>query len=384
MEITRRNFVVGAGAAAGIAALGMAGCSSSSDSGSSDSSSSDSGSSSSSSGTVKVSVAAQPTSGQVFQYLAAARGYLADEGIEVEMQYISNGTDAFSALSAGQCDIISTYGTGGPLMQIANGQDFNIFAGYMITGETPCFALPETEWVDLESFRGKKIGITRGGTPDIVLKSILYTEGFDIENDVEFVEFKKNTDTMAAVANGEIDFGAVATGYEPQIAEMGMEVKMWPDDYYKNHSCCRMVAMNDWLSDEGNQDIAKRLIKAYLRAERDMQDEAVLDEVVDLTVEELDIQEDVVVSFVKSPHMIYETDPYIQKVVQMWNNMDAFGYLSADVDLQDHINSDIYKQALDELVEENPDDEFYTGRIEFYNKYDTNIDWSMSGISDEF
>jgi NitT/TauT family transport system substrate-binding protein len=333
---------------------------------------------------LKVSIAAQATSGQVFQYLAEERNYLEEEGIEVEVQYISNGTDAFSALSAGKVDILSTYGTGGPLMQIANGQDFNIFGGYMITGETPVFALPDTEYKDIESFRGKKIGITRGGTPDIVLKSILHDAGFDIEKDVTFVEFKKNTDTMAAVANGEIDFGAVATGYELQIAEMGMEVKMWPDDLYKNHSCCRMVATNEWLADETNQEAAKRLIKAYLRAERDMTDDAVVDEVCKLTSEELDIQPEVVDSFVKSPHMIYETDPFIQKVVQMWNNMDSFGYLSADVDLKEHVNSDIYKAALDELIEENPDDSFYQEREEFYVKYDTNIDWNLKGISDEF
>lgn len=61
---------------------------------------------------LKVSIAAQATSGQVFQYLAEERNYLEEEGIEVEVQYISNGTDAFSALSAGKVDILSTYGTG--------------------------------------------------------------------------------------------------------------------------------------------------------------------------------------------------------------------------------------------------------------------------------
>ena len=54
------------------------------------------------------------------------------------------------------------------------------------------------------------------------------------------------------------------------------------------------------------------------------------------------------------------------------------------VDLKDHVNSDIYKSALDELVEENPDDSFYQERLKFYEKYDTNIDWDMKGISDDF
>ena len=67
----------------------------------------------------KVSIAAQATSGQVFQYMADKYDFLAEEGIEVEMVYINNGTDAFSALSSGQVDIMSTYGTGSPLIPIA-------------------------------------------------------------------------------------------------------------------------------------------------------------------------------------------------------------------------------------------------------------------------
>jgi len=136
----------------------------------------------------RIRLAAQATSGQVFQYLAKARGYLDDEGVEVEMVYINNGVDAFSALSSGKVDIISTYGTGGPLIQIANGQRFTIFGGYMITGATPVFALPGTDYKGVESLRGKKIAIMRGGTPDIVLKGILHDTGMDVSKDVTFVE----------------------------------------------------------------------------------------------------------------------------------------------------------------------------------------------------
>lgn len=59
---------------------------------------------------VKIKVAAQATSGQVFQYMAKDKGYLDDEGIDVEMVYINNGMDAFSALSSGKVDVLSTYG----------------------------------------------------------------------------------------------------------------------------------------------------------------------------------------------------------------------------------------------------------------------------------
>ena len=128
-------------------------------------------------GVLKISVAAQNNSGQVFQYIAKKHNYLAEEGVDVELIYINNGTDAFSALSSGQVNVISTYGTGGPLIQIANNRDFTVFGGYMIIGETPCYGKPGTPWTGVESFRDKTIGITRGGTPDIVLKGILFDAG---------------------------------------------------------------------------------------------------------------------------------------------------------------------------------------------------------------
>ena len=262
---------------------------------------------------IKIKLAAQATSGQVFQYLAEERGYLKDEGIDVQMVYINNGTDAFSALSSGQVDVISTYGTGGPLIQIVNGQPFTIFGGYMIIGETPVYGLPETEYKGLESFKGKKIAIMRGGTPDIVLKGILYDAG--LLDQVTFVELKKNTDVLQAIMKKEVDFGATSTGFQVQAKQWGLEVKMWPDEIWKLHSCCRMLSKTSWL--EKNNEALYRLIRAYLRAEEDMQDEK--PHIVDLIVEKLDIAKETAESFVLSPHMIYDTDPYKNSVFKMWD-----------------------------------------------------------------
>ncbi len=323
---------------------------------------------------LKVTVAAQPTSGQVFQFVAEAHGFNEEEGIEVEMSWISNLSDAASALASGQVDVLSTYGTGGPLTQIANGQDFNIFAGYMIIGETPMYGKPETEYTGLESLKGKKIGITRGGTPDIVLKGILYDAGYSYtyggttvvgdENDpdmIEFLEYKKNTDVLQAISKGEVDFGATATGYQIQARDLGLEVKMWPDELWPNHSCCRMLATNDYVAN--NEETLYRLLRSYLRAEEYMQDH--MDEVVDLVVENLDLQRETVESFVLSEHMKYDTDPYTKAVTTMWEKMANYGYLTTgDIDLGEHLNSAIYQRALESLMEEYPESQFFQDKWE--------------------
>ncbi|MEG1965203.1 MAG: ABC transporter substrate-binding protein, partial [Oscillospiraceae bacterium] len=115
-----------------------------------------------------------------------------------------------------------------------------------------------------------------------------------------------------------------STGFQVQAAEMGLKVKMWPDDFWNNHSCCRMLAKTDWL--ENNPEAIQALLRAYLRAEQDMHEEGGMDQVVDLVVENLDLGHETVESFVKSPHMIYDTDPYVNSVVKMWNKMQDFKY----------------------------------------------------------
>lgn len=317
---------------------------------------------------LKVRLGAQPASGQVFQFLAQDKGILEEEGLDVEMVWLSNLSDAASALNAGQVDVLSTYGTGGPLVQIANGQEWTIMGGYMIIGETPVFGKPETEFKDLETFRGKKIGITRGGTPDVVMKGILYDAGFDINKDVTFVEYKKNTDVLQAVANGEVDFGATATGHQLIARDLGLEVKMWPDEYWENHSCCRMFGTTEWVKE--NEEALYRMLRAYLRAEELMQDKAVKEEVVDLVVENLDLKKETVESFVLSDHMKYDTDPFKNSVVTMWNKIFDMGYSGLDesirdeVDIEEHINIAIYEKALKSLIEDYPDSAFFADKLE--------------------
>lgn len=316
----------------------------------------------------KVRLGAQAASGQVFQFLAQDKNILKEEGIDVEMVYLNNLSDAGSALNANQVDILSTYGTGGPLVQIANGQDWTIMGGYMIIGETPLFGKPEVPYKDIFSLKGKKVGITRGGTPDVVLKGIVHDAGMDINKDVTFVEYKKNTDVLQAVANGEVDFGATATGHQLIAKELGLEVKMWPDELWKNHSCCRMFGTSKFVKE--NPESLYKMIRAFIRAEEQMQTEEQKRKVVDLVVKNLDLKKETVESFVLSPHMKYDTDPFKKSVITMWDKIFSMGYSGLDpaarnkVDIEKHMNTEIYQKAIESLVKDYPDNAFFKQKLQ--------------------
>ena len=117
-----------------------------------------------------------------------------------------------------------------------------------------------------------------------------------------------------------------------------------------------MVAKTSWLKE--NPEAAQRLLRAYLRAEEIMPSN--MDRVVELTVKNLDMSVETAKSFLLSPHIKYETDPYKNSVVKMWNKMQEFDYIvDPTVDIQDHIDTTNYKAALDYLQAKYPNSNFY-------------------------
>jgi NitT/TauT family transport system substrate-binding protein len=161
---------------------------------------------------------------------------------------------------------------------------------------------------------------------------------------------------LQAVANGEVDFGATSTGHQIIARELRLEVKMWPDELWPNHSCCRMLALSSYVS--GNEEALYRLMRSYLRAEEYMQTN--MQEVSDLVVENLDVTKETADSFVLSSHMKYDTDPFSDSVEEMWERMADFGYLTVGaINLDDHMDTDVYKRALDSLIADYPDSSFF-------------------------
>lgn len=304
-----------------------------------------------------VRVAYPPAVGNIFHFIAEKNGIYEEEGIQVEVTPIGNSSDAYTAIDAGQVDF-GIYGTSGPLYNIAGGRNFTIFGGYMITGATPFVAAKDTEYVDLDSFRGKTIATMRFTSPDAVIRTVLYDAGFDLEKDVNIVQFKSPPEVLEAVRSGQADFGGLPTGEEISAGEYGLETKVYTDELWPYHSCCRLTASSTWL--EENPEAATAILRSYLRANEILL-EMTDDEIVALTAEKLEIDEERAASFIINDHLILDIDPYRNVVLKMWDRLDDI-YTDIDtssVNIDEHINIDLYKQALDELSERYPDSEYF-------------------------
>ena len=90
---------------------------------------------------------------------------------------------------------------------------------------------------------------------------------------------------------------------------------------------------------------------------------------VDLVVKNLDLDKPTVESFVKSPHMKYDNDPYQKSVVRMWNKMKSFGYITdTKAKVEEHINTAIYKKALASLIKDYPKSKFFKQKLDVFKK----------------
>lgn len=323
---------------------------------------------------LKIRLGSMSTNAHIFTLLAKEYGILDEEGIEIEQVFVNSYADACSALNAGKVDVLSNYGTAAPLANIASGQDWTIFGGYMIIGAQPTYSRPGTEFTGLESFVGKKIGTMVNAECQVLLKGMLYKAGIDPEEDVTFVEYDKHLSAMQACKNGEIDFCATGTGFNVIAEEMGLELTMYLDEYWPNYSCCRMFSTTEFVNN--NEEALSRLLKAFLRVEELLQEEETKDTAVDLVVKALDQTKETAESYVKNEHLVLSVDPYKNAVLERWDGLFEMHFNGLDesvkenVNIEDHINTDIYYNALKELSEKYADDEFYQERLAAYEVND--------------
>jgi NitT/TauT family transport system substrate-binding protein len=292
-------------------------------------------------------------------------------GIEVVEDPIESSSAALTALQTGQVDVTSNQGTNNPLQFIAEGSDFTIVGGYMLKGMY-LVAKAGTGFNSVEDFVGKKIAYA--GVHPVVGMAML-DAGLDPldESVVEWLSYSTNSDRLAAVTAGEADY-AVLSG--DQLFAVGnnedLEITCWLDDLVPNYGCCRMNMRTEFV--EENPVTVKLMLKALIRAEQWYL--ANTEECVSILAEDIGADEDYVAAYLLNENYVSSVDPCKNSVVKTWDGMVKMGFIDEDVasgiNVEDHINTDIYEAALNECVDEyyDEDPDFYDGRLSFFEEND--------------
>lgn len=306
--------------------------------------------------------------GNTFNAIAEAQGYLADEGIEVEVSVFSSSDDAFSALFSDKVDVLSNNGTNLPLTHIASGQDLTIYAGYMITGCMPIIAAAGTEWSGVEDLVGKTIACSGN---EFAVFGPLYELGYTMD-DVTTIVLSNHADRVEAVRSGEADYAICGTSQNYNISQIDeVEVMCYCSDITPDYSCCRVDSTQEFL--DANPNAVTAMLRAWLRAQCWYEQHP--DETAELVVEQTGSTVEYVNAYMENEHYKLNLDPYRTSVERAWDwmgEMDLFPEGWEDIDIDDHIDTSLYKAALDACTELYGDDDadFYDSQNEIYEEYD--------------
>lgn len=166
-----------------------------------------------------VKVGGLPTLDRAVVHLAQDKGYFKEEGLNVEIQDVSSGSQSVNKLISGDVDF--ALGSYTPFMkaQATGTADLKIVSENLVSAPNlqPVMTMPDSDLKRPEDVPGKKIAITSPGTiTDIAVKSVLRDKGIDYST-TEFVPMGFS-DMPAALQRGDIDGAVMMEPYTTQAA----------------------------------------------------------------------------------------------------------------------------------------------------------------------
>ena len=202
-----------------------------------------------------------PNALHAFLYDAIAKGYYAEEGLKVNIQFPSNANDAMSLVAAGQAEI-GLYYQQDVIIARAN-QDVPVKSiGAVVQGPLNIvLSLAEENITSPEDLVGKTIGYAGTELSEALIRSIMAYVGAD-SGDVEMIDV--GFDLMSSMTTGNVDatIGCLVNHEVPQMEEEGFQVNYFDLDDYGVPTYYEGVFL---AGDETIENDAE-MLKAFLRA----------------------------------------------------------------------------------------------------------------------
>jgi len=311
-------------------------------------------------------------------------GYYEEEGVDVQFINLDGGGTAWTSIEAGNLDVFP-YSVCGPLSLISQNGNFVIFAGTATEGSSLVIGAgrENIDFSDYKNWAGKKIGVealAESETLPLIRESLKEAGVLD---QVEFVIIEDSQARLEALRKGALDAGVIIEERVAVGKELGL-VEAFPiGDKYPGYVCCRQTT--SFISLKEKHDSYVKYLKAQIRAYRDYKIDT--EKVVQAVAKFVRREPEYVRGYIATENPKISTegfvhfknqvnpDPAFNNVERLYNALIASGALREDkgASLKAHVNVDIFKEALNELLAEHPDDETYKEILYFFNKNNTNF-----------
>lgn len=324
--------------------------------------------------------------------LALEKGYFTEEGVEVEPVAIG-GNDALTAINEenGALDIL-TAGFVADVQSIGAGYDLAFVAGTAVEGGAVIAKKGNADQykgsdkvLNLDAVANARLGLARNEAAWVVTRQYLLDNGvaadtiaaIENESSGNISYYADQTATAQAVQKGEVDLGFLPMEFALLYADAyDLEIVTAAGTLSPDYVCCREVTSNKRLADKYDAFVAyeRARIRAFEYYKQGETDDAIKADVVKTVVDYSGKEADYVETYLYGGVTKFAVDPNtkgIQKYVEAANNSGVFTGNAVDFgsyDITQNIDTAAYKEALDGLIAENPDNAFYKELLAEFNK----------------
>ena len=305
-------------------------------------------------------------------FVAKEEGYFEEEGLNANLTLFSSAGELATGLESGKLDV-ALIGSVPTLTFLSQGHDLTVFGGAMTNGHGYVIKKQFTEGTDakgVELLKGRNVASVKNSVQDAELQILLKNAGLEIgegEDKVNIVYFDSQKDAYAALANATIDAASVYSPYASLAQSQGYEIvyRCSEEEALQNQPCCRQVASAATLAAAPNTYTAfeRALLKAY-KFTQENQEKTIQD-----VKQYIDIDEDFIKTEVYGGYGTSNPDPDKQGTAALKDSIVELGYTDY-FDIDSKFNTDIYKNALESLLAENPDDAVYLEQKKHFDEFE--------------
>ena len=211
----------------------------------------------------KITIAYSTATNAILVYIAFAKGYFAEEGLDAAPQPYPFGKLALNAVIEGKADLATAADT--PMVfAVMNGNKITTIAVIQTSNRDEAIVARQDRGIALPAdLRGKKIGVPLGTSADFFTDVFLLAHGIDREK-VKIIDMKPD-EMAAALEEGRVD--AVST-FNPTInllkKELGSKgIVFFGESIYTETFC--IAATQDYV--KKHPEAIKKFLRALIRAE---------------------------------------------------------------------------------------------------------------------
>ncbi len=192
--------------------------------------------------------------------VAAERGFYKREGLELELVFVRGAATAVQALLANQIHFIFSIGPQMPA--VWEGNDIMILAQQV---GRPTFSMVVTPDIQkIADLKGKKLGVTFGGSTAAGTKALLELNKINPDKDVEYIGLPGNEPKIAALKQGIISGALLAPPADYLAMKAGLKRLVSLADIFKDTAFTGLAANSRTIKE--NPQMVRRMVRAIVRS----------------------------------------------------------------------------------------------------------------------